>query len=60
VIPLEDGVHTIEPERAQAELAKYAKQNFKEPRTIECPACHHEDEYHAKDVGFDILEKSVK
>jgi len=59
VFPLEDGFHTIEPERAQAELAKFAK-GFEEPRTIECPACHFEAGYHPRDVGFDILEKSEK
>jgi len=56
VFPLEDGVHTVERERVQAELAEFAK-SFKEPRTIECPSCHHEDEYHPGDVGFDILGK---
>jgi len=56
VFPIEIGVHTVERERVQAELAEFAKR-FEEPRTIECPSCHHEDEYHPEDVGFDILEK---
>jgi len=57
VFPLENGFHTIEPERAQELVAAFAKKFFEEPRTIECPACHHVAEYLPKDVGFDVLEE---
>jgi len=59
VFPLETGVHTTTPERAQADLAEFAK-GFEEPKTIECLACHEKAEYHPQDVGFDILEKLEK